>query len=128
MKRILVIEGDENVRELYATVLARKGFQVVSAACGREGLALFNSTDFDLVITDIFMEDIDGFEVIRTLKNELHNVKIIAISDGGGLGGKSCLSLARSLGADDALPKPVDWKLMEETIRKLLNLREATCS
>jgi len=128
MKRILVIEGDENVRELYVAVLSRKGFQVLGAASGRDGLALFDTTEIDLVITDIFMEDLDGFEVIRHLRRELHDVKIIAISDGGGLGGKSCLSMARNLGADEALPKPVDWKVMEETIRKLLNLSKTACS
>jgi len=121
MTKILVIEDDDNVRELYGLLLETKGYSVLSAASGREGLALYDPDEIDLVLTDIFMDDMDGYEVIDTLRHAFYDVKIIAVTGAGFIDAHCALEMAKSRGAQAALTKPINWKVMNETIRAVLN-------
>jgi len=119
MQKILVIEDDDLGRELYRVMLERKGFVVVEASDGEEGLALYDDS-FDLVITDIIMDNIDGFEVIETLRGRSPSVRILAITGCKTIGTLDTLTLARKYGADGILAKPINWKVMISTICDLL--------
>ena len=68
--RILVIDDDAIFRELVRTILTSKGFVVEEASDGKEGMKAVHSSPLDIVITDIFMPEQDGFEVIRKLRQE----------------------------------------------------------
>ncbi len=120
MTKILIIEDDDNVRELYEILLKSKGYEVVSASGGREGISLYDPDQIDLVLTDIFMEDKDGYEVIRELRRDFYDVKIIAITGAGFIDSRCALEMAKSYGAQAALEKPIDWKVMNETIKEVL--------
>ena len=80
--KILVIDDDPQIRTLFKQVLEDENMEVVDAAGGREGIQLFGTHEFDLVITDLFMPDVDGLTVISELKKRLPNAKIIGISGG----------------------------------------------
>src|SRR4051794_22521686 len=62
---ILVVEDDDDVRELLRRTLVRAGYAVETAIHGAEGLRLFHSQSFDVVVTDVIMPEMDGFELIR---------------------------------------------------------------
>lgn len=83
MPQILLIEDDDAMRETLSALLSRKGFDVVAAADGDEGLKLFRRNPVPLVITDIIMPNKEGVETIFELKKDFPDVNIIAISGGG---------------------------------------------
>ena len=106
MATILVIDDETAVRDTVRRLLERQGHEVREAANGRE--ALRASADYDLVITDINMPEMDGIEVIMTLAERQPGLPVIAISGGGRLPKDLLLSSADMLGAVTTLPKPFD--------------------
>ena len=67
-KRILMIEDDEEMIALGELILEREGFEVISATTGPEGLALLGSSPADLILLDIIMDEMDGWDVLETIK------------------------------------------------------------
>jgi PAS domain S-box-containing protein len=106
-RRVLVVDDDHHVRPTLARLLQRGGFQVSEAANGQTGLELIARNPPDLVLLDIRMPDIDGYEVLRRLKlNPLHQhipVVILTASDMG----ESAQQRALALGAVRYLEKPI---------------------
>ena len=80
MKRVLIIDDDAGVRATVSVLLTSKGFEVVTAESGFAGLAIFESSLFDLVIVDIYMPGQDGAKTIKKLRERTPNLAIIAIS------------------------------------------------
>ncbi len=109
-KRILIIDDSEAICTTLLQVIERaeKGFEIHTATSGSDAVAIVDSSNIDLVITDIFMSDKDGLEIIKELKEKFPTLKIIAISGGGILKkeGIEYLKLAKKLGAHYTLPKP----------------------
>ncbi|HOK02336.1 MAG TPA: response regulator [Spirochaetota bacterium] len=64
MARILIVEDEENLRELYAEELAESGYEVEKAHNGKDALNLINKKDFDIVLMDIRMPEMDGIETL----------------------------------------------------------------
>ena len=86
-KRILVVDDDENILSLERTILEQKGFIVTTATGGAEALKLLGEEDFDLVLLDVMMPEIDGFTVCRRIKEEPRTKEIPVIfltAKGGG--------------------------------------------
>ncbi|MBF0185084.1 MAG: response regulator [Magnetococcales bacterium] len=108
MKQILIIDDDLTLRQSLARFLERSGYQAFTAANGQEGLRLCEEHPIDLVITDIFMPDSDGFDVIMNLQHLHPRIKLITISGGGRTTSESAFFLATTLdlGAHHALKKP----------------------
>ena len=121
MARILIVEDDDQVRGLIRKVLERAGFEVVVASNGNEAIKIFNNDPADLVIADILMPGKDGLEVVRDLKRNYDDVKIIAISGGGQIGPESYLDLAKKFGAEYTLTKPFSMSELLESVRKSLD-------
>ena len=105
MIEILVIDDTEEVRRFFRVVLEQAGYAVREASSGSEGIRLFRESPSDIVITDMYMPNGDGFDVLRTLRGEALLPKIIVLS--GQLGQTEMLSAAKFMGADLVLPKPV---------------------
>ena len=85
--RILVVDDDENILSLERTILEQKGFDVTAAGGGAEALKLIGDNDFDLVLLDVMMPEIDGFTVCRRIKEEPRTKEIPVIfltAKGGG--------------------------------------------
>jgi len=106
MARILIVDDCAEQRGLYGALLAASGHDVVLAANGREAMKRLRTGTFDLVVTDIFMPECDGVELIRAVRRAQPRLPILAVS-GGGDGGDGILylPLAQKLGATVALSK-----------------------
>ena len=110
MPRILVIDDEPLVRATVVTILTREGFSVEEASDGQAGIPMFHKNPPDVVITDIFMPNRDGIEVVMELKRSCPRTKIIAMTGGGQMRMMEIISSAKFLGADHILHKPIDRK------------------
>jgi CheY-like chemotaxis protein len=119
-KRILVIDDEESMRQIVREMLELEGYVVETVTNGKEGLQLYLKKPHDLVITDIFMPEMEGLETIRELHRHSPNVKIIAISGGGERGLLNFLSYAKRFGALRALEKPFSVKALLTAVSELL--------
>jgi len=117
---ILIIEDDNEVREFLESVLTRAGYQTHTAANGREGVQVFRTGNFDLVITDIIMPEKDGIETIMDMKRERSDLRVLAISGGGRAEPDNYLESARLLGADATMKKPFTNQEIIATVKQLL--------
>lgn len=68
MSQVLIVDDSRSIRELLTSVLAGAGYKVTSAIDGQQGLATARTSDFDLVITDINMPEMNGFELLKSLR------------------------------------------------------------
>ncbi len=105
--RILVVDDDVAVQVTIRLLLERAGHSVVTASDGRNGLALCESENFDLLFLDIYMPGMDGFETMRMVRQQRPQLPIIVIS-GRPLTSESpdFLTMATRLGAVSSLQKP----------------------
>jgi len=118
---LLVIEDDELIRKYLRQALEDAGHEVDTATNGREGAAAFRRKPADLIITDIFMPESDGLEVILQMKRDNPSVRIIAMSGGGArVGNFDFLSVAESFGAAATLKKPFSTHELFDAINKAL--------
>jgi CheY-like chemotaxis protein len=108
MLRILVIDDEPLIRSTVVMILTREGFSVEEASDGAAGIAMFRKNQPDVVITDIFMPNRDGIEVVMELKRSYPGTKIIAMTGGGQTRMVEIASAANILGADHILHKPFD--------------------
>ncbi len=106
MLDILVIDDDRSFVSVIVMTLERAGYRVSGWTDAKQGLAMAISEAPGVVITDIFLPEIDGLEIIRALKQANPATKIIAISGGGMKGRLDYLNIAGHLGADFVLRKP----------------------
>jgi two-component system response regulator (stage 0 sporulation protein F) len=103
MARLLVVDDEEADRVVLRTILERGDHEVFLANDGDEALALYESNNIDVVITDLQMRNVHGLELITILRDKEPRPGIIAISGTG----EFQLDMARALGARKALTKPV---------------------
>ncbi|MDH5230604.1 MAG: response regulator [Gammaproteobacteria bacterium] len=120
MKSILVVDDEETFNSVLSELLQEEGFSVASALNGREGIEALQQHQFDLVITDLIMPDVDGIEVIMHVKKNHANTKLIAISGGGKVSSRDYLGLAKSFGAEIILDKPIDLEDLLDHIKILI--------
>ena len=105
MARILVIDDDALLRGAIRVVLESAGYEVIEAGDGGAGLRLYREQGAELLLVDLFIPEPDGLEVIRTVRAEVPDAKIIAMSGGGSLK-LDLLAAAEAFGASLALWKP----------------------
>ena len=122
MAKILIIDDEEQVRLYLRRILEPEGHEVVEAPDGKVGLQLYREEPVDLIITDVFMPEKEGLEIIRELRSEYPEVKIIAISGGGRTGNLDFLPLAKTFGALRTLAKPFDRQEMLDAVQEVLGL------
>jgi DNA-binding response OmpR family regulator len=120
MHHILVIDDEAPVRRLLRKLLERAGYRVTVAEDGDAGIKIQCKDPADLVITDLIMPKKEGIETVMDLRRDFPNTKIIVISGGGATGPQSYLKLAKTIGADRTLPKPLDIRTTLHIVRELL--------
>lgn len=106
MASVLVVDDEPAVRNVLVQRLQREGHDASAASSAREGLAYALGHPVDVVVTDMFMPDEDGFELLAALRRQLPGVVVIAMSGGGAFGQTTVLEAAAALGAVPIL-KPV---------------------
>lgn len=124
-KRILVVDDDEMLREMHSTVLEDEDYQVDSAADGNEAWALIKTHHYDLLATDMFMPELNGFDLILKCQNEFPSLKTILVSGGGKEieaehGQKQVKFMGQEIEVDIFLKKPFDLNEMLICVEKLL--------
>ena len=103
--RVLLVEDDEDNRELMAEVLESAGYQVVTAGTGAEGLRTLAESSVDVVVTDVGMPGMGGLEVARAAKEIAPRVPVIVVT---GYAEREDIASARGREVDAVLVKPVD--------------------
>ncbi|MFH0843091.1 MAG: response regulator [Bacteroidota bacterium] len=126
MPGILIVEDENDLREMLKVSLTRRKFTVLEAENGKDAIIHFKPAVTDLVITDLIMPEEDGLKVIMKLREVKPSLKIIAISGGGKAGPASYLNLAKALGADAVYSKPFSVNEMIRKIEELLEVEQDT--
>ncbi len=119
MKKILVVDDDNILRKVLRNYLEQQGYQVQDASSGTEGLTAFEAYSPDLIVSDVAMPEIDGFEFCRRLRSKPSGqlVPFIFLSARDDLEDKI---QGHSMGADDYLTKPFEMKELLAKIEALL--------
>jgi DNA-binding response OmpR family regulator/two-component sensor histidine kinase len=113
---ILVIDDDPSARDISTRILEKQGFSVTSAASGAEGLEAIVKNRPDVVVLDVMMPGMDGWQVLEQLKADPETADIPVVM-------QSMLSereMGLSLGADDYITKPVDKAQLNASVRSML--------
>ena len=116
MGQILIVDDDQMDRVLIRSVLEPLGHTLVYAADGQAGIELCRETDFDLVVTDLAMPELNGLRLIKALREEYFDVPIIAVS------GRAMeqLDLAEDYGANLTMYKPLDAQGLLDSVERCL--------
>ena len=116
MAKILVVDDVESDREIERVILERSGHEVFSAAGGADALRECLDKGIDVVITDLKMPDVHGFELITVLGDLSPRPPVIAVSGTGAYH----LHMARQLGAVETLSKPVEAEALLRAVDRAL--------
>lgn len=117
MFQILVVDDDKNTRTLMKLVLEGDNYSVLTACNGEEALAVMDSSHVDLVVLDVMMPGMDGYQLTRALRESNNNLPILMVSAKQLPADKKQAFL---VGTDDYMTKPVDEEEMLLRIKALL--------
>jgi diguanylate cyclase (GGDEF)-like protein len=122
--RLLIVDDDAVTRRLAVSTLQHAGFGVTEAASGEEALTRVADAWFDLVLLDVMMPGIDGYEVCARLRAMQHvaRIPIVMLT---GLADTQSVELAFGQGATDFITKPINWALLPHKIRYALRASAA---
>jgi two-component system response regulator MtrA len=118
---VLVVEDDPSIREVATLGLEQAGFQVTSNGDGREGLIRFRQGAFDLVLLDVMLPSLDGFEVLREIRSE-SNTPVVMLTARSEL---TDVVVGLELGADDYVTKPFELPELVARIKAVLRRSSA---
>jgi len=109
---VLVVDDRSANRAGLKSLLEDRGYVVETANNGRQALALYRQLRPDVVVLDLFMPVMNGFDALVLMRQEDPQAKVLAVADAGGHMGEDALAEALELGARRALEKPVEpWQL-----------------
>jgi DNA-binding response OmpR family regulator len=114
--KLLVIDDDSAVTELLSLLLKSHGYEVTAVNSGPEGIDILRDKKTDLVVLDLMMPDMDGWEVCRAVRN-FSNVPIIILS---ALNDPAMIASILDAGADDYLTKPTPSSVLVAHIKQLV--------
>ena len=122
MARLLIVDDEEKIRELIGKFATHEGHDVTLASNGREALELFSANDFDVVILDVMMPEIDGFETLKRMK-QIKDVPCIFLT---ALGQEYDRIYGFDVGGDDYVTKPFSPKELMMRINVILRRENKT--
>lgn len=117
MTHILVVEDDREICQLYERVLLKQGYQVTTVSNGRQALEAIDHSYFDLILSDIMMPEMNGYELVRELRSGGCNIPVMMITAKDAFDDKRQGFLS---GSDDYMVKPVDLEEMVLRVGALL--------
>ena len=117
---VLLVEDDTLVRHALKIVIEIEDIDVIDVRDGEQAMTVLGDRDIDVVVTDIFMPEMEGMELIRRMKDEHPDIPVIAISGGGSVDNVDYLDAAVGLGAEAVFSKPFDER---DLIAKIVELR-----
>ncbi|MCF0222349.1 MAG: response regulator [Fibrobacter sp.] len=120
MSTILVIDDDEQFNLMLKSALEIKGYNVETASNGRDAKALYQNKTYDVIITDIIMPDVDGYEVILDLRRLNMSDRTIAVSGGGRTAAEDYLVTAQHFDVAATFNKPVDLQALRAKVDEII--------
>ncbi|MBQ4139714.1 MAG: response regulator transcription factor [Clostridia bacterium] len=117
MFRILIAEDDRELRQLFSHVLAKNGYSVVGVSNGKEALSEIEAGYFDLIISDIMMPVMDGYEFVRALRDAENHTPVLMITAKDAF---DAMQLGFMSGTDDYMVKPINVNEMILRVGALL--------
>lgn len=117
MVKILVAEDDRAINGLVCSYLTDSGYEAISCKDGKEALDIFESQSVDMVITDVMMPNVDGFELASKIRLTDKSVPILFMT---ALGDKPSKQYAYKIGIDDYVEKPFDAEILMLRVAALL--------
>jgi DNA-binding NtrC family response regulator len=118
MTKILVIDDEQGIRHLLDTLLRRKGYDVVLAESGRQGLELFRRERPDVIVLDLKMPEMDGLTVLRQIQNLDPGKPVIILT---GAGTAEAERQVRALGVTEYVEKEFSLHLLGDSLKRILN-------
>ncbi len=118
--QVLIVDDNEINRDMLVRRLRRKDFDLSMAVNGREALSMIQTNLYDLILLDIMMPEVDGYTVLKYLKEDsrLCNIPVIMIS---ALEEMNSVMQCMEIGADDYLTKPFDPNLLKAAVNRCLS-------
>ena len=116
---VLVVDDEEQVRNLVCLALRRGGFEAVPSPSGEDALTLLETRTVDLILIDVLMPGVDGFDTVRVLKSRPEQARIPVLFMSG-FPEKNRVLFAGQTGAVDFLTKPLDLKSMLGKVTAIL--------
>lgn len=120
-KKILLVDDEEGTRLALGWTLENRGFSVTTADNGVDALKKMNGSSFDLVITDLVMEEMGGMDLLEQIKKQRLETAVIILT---GFGNVVSAVQTLKLGADDYIQKPCDVEELCDRIRKVLEKQD----
>ena len=123
MKRVLVVDDDDNLREALSAILSQRDRAVDTARDGIEALALLNQNHYDVILSDLRMPGLDGpalYEAIRAMRHPTTVPRVIFMT--GNAGGRDYAAFLRGT-TEPMLEKPFDLDVVRHLVNVLLNER-----
>lgn len=117
MFNILVAEDDEDMRELFCTVLSDSGYNAIPAADGAEAIDIMEREYIDLLVADIMMPNMDGYELTKSLRDAKYNLPVLMVTAKEQFGD---MQKGFGAGADDYMIKPVNVRELVLRVEALL--------
>ena len=117
MNRILIIENDKNLLNLLRVTLEQHGFETITVTHAQQGLRALDHERIDLIVTDIMLPEIDGFEFIQQVRTIHQLTPILIVSAKETIDDKR---IGFHIGADDYMVKPIDLKELVLRVEALL--------
>ena len=123
--KILVVDDDPNSRDIVKTFLEARGYEVATAADGKDALSLLEEFRPGLVLLDVMMPGMDGWEVARVIKNhpDFGRTRVVMLTARSDFSDKT---EGLRAGADDYIVKPIRLEELAERVEKNLAVRERT--
>lgn len=121
MKRILVVDDDDNLREILSAILSQRGRAVDTARDGIEALALLNQNQYDVILSDLRMPGLDGpalYEAIRAMRHTTTMPRVIFMTGDVGSGEFAAFLQGTT---EPMLEKPFNLDVVRQVVRVLLN-------
>ncbi len=121
MKKILIVDDEEDIRDLIVKKLTQNQYAVITASTGQEALFICNTNTPDLILLDIAMPGMDGYEVCKKLKEDrvTKDIPIILLT-GKDLDPKGIIEHYRDTGACGYIPKPSTFQELLGKIKEIL--------
>ena len=122
---VLVVDDEKDVCELFERILKNEGYKILTANTGKEGLDLVDRKKPDLVVLDLRLPDMNGIEILRSIKKTNEKIQVIIMT---GYGTMKTARTAMRLGAYDYVPKPFDIAYVRALIKDALSPGSDTLS
>ena len=120
-KKILVVEDDKDIQELVEEILKAEGYVVLTAANGLEGYELFKTNQVDLIILDIMMPKMDGYQMAKLVRQRDEKVPIIMLT---ALEGEYDEIKGFEIGVDDYITKPFSFNILIKRVKAIIRRNE----